>query len=680
MNEIESLFRKLKPLYGQRIDDLKKVYLMEDRDGRAELENTLQILESTLFPDSIDRKDPILPPPPESVIRGPVQIGVVEYAGKKLYPFGLHLKELNSHVCITGATGRGKSNICFHIMKDLLKEDIKWCLFDFKRSARDLLADPIPYDRQIGVFTAGRDAEPFRFNPLIPPPGIDPRTWIDKVVEIITKVQYAGFGVASLLRKAIDYVYRAVGMYDSGPLLKQPTLRDAFRYLKDYKPHAREINWMSSTIRALEALCFGEMGHILNSADPMDLKTILGMNVIFELDGLSNANRAFFIEAMLTWFHAFRLHQGGDETLRHVCIVEEAHRLLKKSNYQSSNHDSILDIWLTEARQLGEGLIILAQTPSILPAISLGNTYTSICLNLKHSVDIHTMSGVLLLERDQRETLGKLDLGQAIVKLQGRWLNPFMIHIPLYHIQKGSVSDEKLQKIMRACFADSGPNRDQNERTGRFQAGPLKDKYNDNMNSDILIHETEKELLKDILQYPGAGVVERYKRLSLSRRKGNRAKQILFNKSLIKEIPIITKKGRVVLLELTRYGRFILKNLQVDVDTGKRAGGAVHEYWKEVVAGYYESRGYSVIREAPINGGKTVDLCVEHNGQRIAIEIETGLSDALGNIYKAVHAGFDQVISAGVNEGAVETLRRKLRASSLPLDRCTLVAANEFLS
>ncbi len=694
MNDIvQDLFRKLKPVYGDKIDNLRKVYLIEDRDGKADIESTLQILESKLLSQSLEHDTPLLPPPPEHIIHGPIEIGMVEYAGKKLYPFGLHLNELNSHVCITGATGRGKSNICFHIIKDLLRENLKWCLYDFKRSARDLLADEIPHNRKIQVFTVGRDVVPFKFNPLIPPPGIDPKSWIDKVVDIITKVQYAGFGVASLLRKAIDYVYNAVGMYGRGPLLKQPTLKDAFKYLKDYKPHAREINWMSSTIRSLEALSFGEMGHILNSSDPLDLKDILDMNVVFELDSLSNANRSFFIEALLTYFHAYRLSQGGDEQLKHVIIVEEAHRLLKKSDYQASTHDSILDTWITEARQLGEGLIILAQTPSILPAISLGNTYTSICLNLKHSADINTMAHVLLLPNDEKDCLGKLDLGKAIVKLQGRWLSPFLLHIPLYPIKKGSVSDEKLIQLMKPCSAYFRLKEAQNDPQSQFQASPLKDKYyNDNINTnDIIdtddinkyennnIKEIEKNILIDIIKNPGAGVVERYKRLGLSRRKGNKAKHALLKKNLVKEIPIITKKGRVVLLELTKYGRFSLKSWDIDTNTNQRTGGAVHEYWKEVVARYFESKGLKVIREMPVNGGKTVDLCVLNNGKKIAIEIETGHSDALWNIRKDLAAGFNQVVSVGVDEGVVEKLRAKVIASSLPREKVRLVVGGEYL-
>jgi len=625
MVEVQELFRKLKPIYGKRIDDLWKVYLMEDREGKGEIESTLQIMESKFLGKSIEKNEPILVPPPEEVIKGPIKLGDVVYGSKKLYPFGLLHKELPSHICITGATGKGKSNVCMHLIENLLRDNIPWCLFDFKRSTRDILADPIPYDRSIRIYTVGRNICPFRFNPLIPPPGIDPKSWIDRLVDIITQVQYAGFGVASLLRKAIDHVYKEVGMYRNSPLLRVPTLKETLRYLQNYKAHGREINWMSSTLRALEALCFGEMGEILNSQDPIDLKDILNMNVVFELDSLSNANKVFIVESILTWVHSYRLYQGGDETLRHVCIVEEAHRILKKSDRQSTTHDSILDIFITEARQNGECLVILCQTPSILPAIAMGNTNTTICLNLKHSSDINTMSRALLLQNDQKELLGKLPIGKGIVKLQGRWLSPFLIEIPLYHpiIKKGSIDDEKLKNLMQPYFTVSRTKEAQDELCGKFQASPENGKlerlYDVNINDDYTkekITKNEQKMLIDVINNPGSGIVERYNRLKLSRRKGNNTKLLLIKNDIIKEIPIITKKGKVMLLELTKIGRTYYNGMNGDNYYKKRSGGAIHEYWKDQIAKYYKEKGLQIIKEMPVNGGKTVDICIQNNGCR----------------------------------------------------------------
>jgi len=53
--------------------------------------------------------------------------------------------------------------------------------------------------------------------------------------------------------------------------------------------------------------------------------------------------------------------------------------------------------------------------------------------------------------------------------------------------------------------------------------------------------------------------------------------------------------------------------------------------------------GYRVKEEVPIKGG-SVDLVASDGKELIAIEIETGKSDAIRNIRKDLKAGFDRVV------------------------------------
>lgn len=56
----------------------------------------------------------------------------------------------------------------------------------------------------------------------------------------------------------------------------------------------------------------------------------------------------------------------------------------------------------------------------------------------------------------------------------------------------------------------------------------------------------------------------------------------------------------------------------------------------------------SVAEEFPIGGGETVDLAIIGKRKKVAVEIETGKSDAIGNIRKCLKAGFE-VLSVAVN-------------------------------
>ncbi|MBW1731425.1 MAG: hypothetical protein JRJ75_11125 [Deltaproteobacteria bacterium] len=62
-----------------------------------------------------------------------------------------------------------------------------------------------------------------------------------------------------------------------------------------------------------------------------------------------------------------------------------------------------------------------------------------------------------------------------------------------------------------------------------------------------------------------------------------------------------------------------------------------------VLAEEYRSKGWQVIEEYPLGKGKAVDLACFRDGRKVAVEIETGKSDAGYNVKKCIQAGFDEV-------------------------------------
>jgi len=105
-----------------------------------------------------------------------------------------------------------------------------------------------------------------------------------------------------------------------------------------------------------------------------------------------------------------------------------------------------------------------------------------------------------------------------------------------------------------------------------------------------------------------------------------------------------------------------------------------HQYWKEKVSATLRERGYTVEQEYPIGDGKTVDLVARKNGKTIAIEVETGKSDALANIRKCVDVGFDKVITVATNTQVKSGIRRQVQQLGEPVPRVTIVTADEFMN
>ena len=132
-----------------------------------------------------------------------------------------------------------------------------------------------------------------------------------------------------LLQEAIHAAYQDFGVY-ADRAAKYPTFQDVYRWLKDHPVKGRKALWMDSAMRAVQSICFGHMGRVVNTAVQANLGELLERNVIIELDGLTNADKTLITESLLLWTHHYRLAQPHRETFKHAIIIEEAHHILRK--------------------------------------------------------------------------------------------------------------------------------------------------------------------------------------------------------------------------------------------------------------------------------------------------------------------------------------------------------------
>lgn len=439
--EIEDTFNKLKPIVGkEKLESLWMEYLLYP-EQRREIEGIVKALTAKYLDESYEKKKVFLVPPSSEITRGEYPLGTVHYGDKNYGDFGIREEEWIQHIGIFGRTGSGKTNVAFLITKNLLEKQKPFLIFDWKRNYRDLLS--LDNKSDLLVFTVGRDTAPFYFNPLIPPEGTLPTVWLKKLIEIMCHAYYLGEGVAFLLQKAIDSVFRERGIYAG--LLDYPSLFDIKEWLERYKARGREAQWMDSALRLVGTLCYGEMGRILSAKSAISIKEILKKNVVFELDALTNSDKTFFIESLILWIHHFRLQEETREIFKHAILIEEAHHILFR---KKQSKESIMDTILREIRELGESIILIDQHPSLISIPSLGNTNCTIAMSLKHGLDINAISTAMLLQDDQKEYLSMLETGSGIVRVQNRVVKPFLVKFPHFHIQKGSVTDEEIRRKM----------------------------------------------------------------------------------------------------------------------------------------------------------------------------------------------------------------------------------------
>lgn len=550
---IRELCRRLKPILGARADQLFFAYLADSVDGKKQIEQYLEVLAAKHFSVGAEAGVNQLVPPTLDKLHGSYALGTAMFAGKSYGTFGLRESEWIQHVGIFGRSGAGKTNLGFQVFRQLLEHGKPVLVFDWKRNYRDLLQ--LPEFKNVQIYTAGRKVAPFRFNPLIPPPNTDSKTWLKQIIEVVAHAYCLGNGVLFLLQESVDAVYRDAGVYE-GRVPRWPTFRDVLEKARDRNARGRESAWLSSTLRALSSLTFGEMDTLLNTTEEQSqrLKDLLREAVVIEMDALGQADKTFLISSLLLYIHHLRMAEGEREVFKHAILIEEAHHVLTNERQSLLGGQSVMEITFREIREFGEAVIILDQHPSKITLSALGNTYCTICFNLKHQKDVSAMAQSMLLEGSDKDILGSLGVGDAVVKLQGRAPQPFLISVPEFEVSKGSISDADVRMRMSS-------------KIGKFvNAMPVRNLPSLGLTDTPTSIPSQDDaarirFLRDIVENPESGVAARYKRIGLSVRQGQRLKGKLVLLGMLDEREERTATGRLHIIRLTEKGRVELESV-----------------------------------------------------------------------------------------------------------------------
>lgn len=446
MKEIKDLLKKLKPVLGKKTDLLWYSYLTEtDLKKKANDMDIIRIIADKRAKVNYD-PDIVLPPCEKSKIDGEYYLGDVFYAGKFYCKFGLREDEFIKHILITGMTGTGKTNTAYQFLIQLKLRNKPFLIFDWKKNYRDLIQ--LALFRTLKIFTVGSKTSPFYFNPLIPPPGTDPKYWLTRLVNVIEHAYFVGHGVEYFLRKAIDKLYNIFGVYKGSN--KYPTFKDVDLIIKKEFARGREMLWLASAKRVLASLTFsGSLGDVVNVYEQYSVADLLNQDVILEMDCLSDSDKIFFTEALLLWIYEYRKNEDKRETFKHAIVIEEAHHVLSYKKEKEQGEETIIETLLRMIREFGESVIVIDQEPSKLSESIKANTYCKITFNLGTGKDILEIGRCMNLENEQFRFIDKLKVGQAIIKLKGRCNEPLFCLFPLIEITKGAVTDKIVENLVK---------------------------------------------------------------------------------------------------------------------------------------------------------------------------------------------------------------------------------------
>jgi len=450
---ISEEINKLVPVLGrENASRINRAFLLGDEKTRERIAELIDVMKAATFNDK-NLANSVLMNPPEAEIAsaGNIELGNVLYGRKEMYPFRLDKDTLLSHVGIFGSSGYGKTNISYFMIEQLSEQGIPVIVFDFsKRNYKDLLGTHLK-DR-IDIFTVGRNAAPFKFNPLMPPDGVSLSQWMKEFSSIFDHAYWLLGGGRHIILKAMD------GVFESK---EKPKMSDLKKWVNEYGGSslpARERNWLATAARPLESLCFREVGDVFDCSVGIKPSEFFeeGRITIIELDALDTNDKTFFIEIILQWIRDWLLVKDEREKLQGVIILEEAHHVLNREKASKLGSETVVDLIFREVRELGMGIVYIDQHPSLVSYPALGNTSTHIYMNLaldtKSSSDILDSSNMLGLDySEEGDYLRRLPVGDGFVMNRtSEFTKPFLVKFHKADIKKGSISDKDIRKAMKA--------------------------------------------------------------------------------------------------------------------------------------------------------------------------------------------------------------------------------------
>lgn len=350
---------------------------------------------------------------------------------------GIANANLDKHIFITGVTGSGKTTTCQNI---LIQSNLPFLVIEPAKTEYRILKEKY---EDLLIFTLGKDTvAPFRLNPF----EFFPHESITSRVDMIKASIEAAFdmeaAIPQIIESAIYECYKEKGWniatnqneiygenaFDDG-VYSFPTLEDLVKKVEEVVKNQgfdeRLKNDYIGSIRArLNGLLVGSKGFMLNTKRSIDFRQLLNQRVVLEIEEIRNGSEkslvmGFVLSNVIEAIKANFISSSKKNGVRHIILIEEAHRLLSKFQAgDSPNKKQGVEVFadmLAEIRKYGECLMIADQIPNKLTPEVLKNTNTKIVHRLFAEDDKEAIANTMALEEEQKEFLSKLDAGVAIV-------------------------------------------------------------------------------------------------------------------------------------------------------------------------------------------------------------------------------------------------------------------------
>jgi DNA helicase HerA-like ATPase len=385
----------------------------------------------------------------------PIELGgILDGQDRRVGALTVPRSTLNRHVFVTGATGAGKSQTVRHLLEQLTRGGIPWLAIEPVKSEYAKMAGRVYGVASVTVVNPSDPAAvPLSINPLQPEPGFPVQAHIDMVRALFQAAFDAEEPFPQIMSQALQQVYEASG-WDvvtgggaPGSIVEPavPTLeqlqRAALQVIDDVGYGAELMADVRGFVDVrLRSLRIGSAGRFFEGGHAADIGGLLRDNVVLAIEDVANdEDKAFLMGTLIIRVVEHlrmrgRRHEGDEPAggLRHVIVIEEAHRLLRNRGQQraSAHAVELFAGMLAEIRAYGEGIVVAEQIPTKLVPDVIKNTALKVVHRLPAFDDRHVVGAAMNLDADQSREVVSLPPGVAAVFADGMD-RPLRIRIPL---------------------------------------------------------------------------------------------------------------------------------------------------------------------------------------------------------------------------------------------------------
>lgn len=396
--------------------------------------------------------------------------------------FGLSEEDLNKHTFVCGITGSGKTNTVKQILQKVDKPFL--VIEPAKKEYRNI-------KKNVNIYTLGRpEINCLKLNPFYILPGITPQQHIDLLKDLFN-ASFALYGpMPYILEKCLYNIYSKKGwnltlgfhpclinkkskydFFDESGIREKystiahkyifPTMQDlkdeVDYYIENEMTYEGELKGnIRGAIKArIDSLCVGAKGYMFNTYDTVNFDKLFNENSIIELEGLADdSDKAFALGLLIIYVNEYRQvnkEVNQIEGLKHLLVIEEAHRLLKNVSTES-NEDlgnpkgkavEHFTNMLAEMRSYGQGIIVAEQIPCKLAPDIIKNSSNKIIHRIVAKDDQEVIANTIGVYPEDSIYLGNSKVGYALCHKEGM-TQPIIVKIN--KVESNKVLDVNLYK------------------------------------------------------------------------------------------------------------------------------------------------------------------------------------------------------------------------------------------